>query len=147
MLERSGSRENTCYSPAFICQAWQLNPRWKGIQRPYSADDVARLRGSIHIEHTLAKLGAERFWSLLHRQPYVKALGAVTGNQAIQMVKAGLEAIYVSGWQVAADANTAGQVYPDQSLYPVDSVPNLLRRINRALLRADQICHADDQVG
>ncbi len=113
--------------------------RFRGIRRPYSPDDVARLRGSLHIEYTLARLGAERLWELLHSGDYVHALGAMTGNQAVQMVRAGLKAIYVSGWQVAADANTAGEMYPDQSLYPVDSVPELVRRINHALVRADQI--------
>ncbi len=117
---------------------WANNPRWKGIERPYTAEDVLRLRGSVQIEHTLARLGAERLWELLHTEPYVNALGAVTGNQAVQQVQAGLKAIYVSGWQVAADANNAGQMYPDQSLYPADSVPNLCRRINSALQRADQ---------
>src|SRR5882724_11444108 len=100
---------------AHLEQEWQSNPRWMGVARPYTAEDVMRLRGSIHIEHTLAKLGAERLWSLLHREPYVQALGAMTGNQAVQQVNAGLQAIYVSGWQVAADANDSGQMYPDQS--------------------------------
>ena len=104
---------------------WANNPRWKGVERPYTAEDVLRLRGSIHIEHSLARLGAERLWELLQSESYVNALGAVTGNQAVQQVQAGLKAIYVSGWQVAADANNAGQMYPDQSLYPADSVPNL----------------------
>jgi isocitrate lyase len=122
---------------------WKHNARWKGIERPYTAEDVLRLRGSVHIEHTLARLGAERLWNLLQLAPYVKALGALTGNQAVQQVQAGLKAIYVSGWQVAADANTAGQMYPDQSLYPADSVPNLCRRINSALQRADQVHHAE----
>jgi isocitrate lyase len=122
---------------------WTTNPRWSGISRPYSYEDVLRLRGSIHIEHTLARLGAERLWNLLHTDPYVAALGALTGNQAIEMVQAGLKAIYGSGWQVAADANTAGDVYPDQSLYPSDSAPALVKRINRALLRADQIESAE----
>ena len=125
---------------------WANNPRWSGIERPYTAEDVLRLRGSIHIEHTLARLGAERLWELLHTEPYVNALGAVTGNQAVQQVQAGLKAIYVSGWQVAADANNAGQMYPDQSLYPADSVPNLCRRINSALQRADQVHHAEGKV-
>jgi isocitrate lyase len=122
---------------------WQTNPRWSGIKRPYSQKDVEKLRGSVHIEHTLARLGSERLWKLLHAEPYVAALGAMTGHQAVQQVKAGLLAIYVSGWQVAADANDAGHTYPDQSLYPADSVPNLVRRINKALLRADQIHHAE----
>jgi isocitrate lyase len=127
--------------------AWKSEPRWKNVTRPYSADDVERLRGSVHIEHTLARLGAERLWSLLHSQPYVAALSAMTGSQAVQQVEAGLEAIYVSGWQVAADANVASQTYPDQSLYPADSVPHLVRRINNALLRSDQIHHAEGQNG
>src|SRR5580693_1684903 len=125
---------------------WATNLRWKGVQRPYTAEDVLRLRGSVHIEHTLARLGAERLWELLQTEPYVNALGAVTGNQAVQQVQAGLKAIYVSGWQVAADANNAGQMYPDQSLYPADSVPNLCRRINSALQRADQVHHAEGKV-
>jgi isocitrate lyase len=125
---------------------WAHNPRWKGVERPYAAADVLRLRGSIHVEHTLARHGAERLWELLQTEPYVNALGAVTGNQAVQQVQAGLKAIYVSGWQVAADANNAGQMYPDQSLYPADSVPNLCRRINSALQRADQIHHAEGKV-
>ncbi len=113
--------------------------RWKNITRPYSADDVMRLRGSVVVEHTLARLGSERLWEMLHRKPFVAGLGALTGGQAVQQVRAGLEAIYVSGWQVAADANLAGATYPDQSLYPANSVPNLVRRINAALHRADQI--------
>jgi isocitrate lyase len=124
---------------------WQTSPRWHGITRPYTQQDVNRLRGSFQIEHTIARHGAERLWSLLHNtaEPFIPALGAVTGNQAVQQVKAGLKAIYVSGWQVAADANNAGQMYPDQSLYPADSVPNLVRRINQSLQRADQIHHAE----
>jgi isocitrate lyase len=122
---------------------WDSNPRWAGITRPYSYDDVLRLRGTIQIEYTLARLGAERLWNLMHSDAYVPALGAITGNQAIEMVQAGLKAIYGSGWQVAADGNTAGDVYPDQSLYPCDSAPNLVKRINRALLRADQIESAE----
>jgi isocitrate lyase len=125
---------------------WANNPRWSGIERPYTAEDVLRLRGSVAIEHTLARLGAERLWELLQTEPYVNALGAVTGNQAVQQVQAGLKAIYVSGWQVAADANNAGQMYPDQSLYPADSVPNLCRRINSALQRADQVHHGEGKV-
>ncbi|HEV8200372.1 MAG TPA: isocitrate lyase [Candidatus Polarisedimenticolia bacterium] len=117
--------------------------RFAGILRPYSTKDVERLRGSIRIEHTLARLGSERLWSLLHDEPYVHALGAVTGNQAMQMVRAGLKAIYCSGWQVAADANIQGQTYPDQSLYPANSVPVLVRRLNQALQRADQVEHAE----
>ncbi|HXC86453.1 MAG TPA: isocitrate lyase [Candidatus Cybelea sp.] len=122
---------------------WDSNPRWAGITRSYSYDDVLRLRGTIQIEYTLARLGAERLWNLMHSDAYVPALGAITGNQAIEMVQAGLKAIYGSGWQVAADGNTAGDVYPDQSLYPCDSAPNLVKRINRALLRADQIESAE----
>jgi isocitrate lyase len=118
--------------------------RWEGIERPYGADDVARLRGSVQIEHTLARLGSERLWELLQSEPYVPTLGAMTGGQAVQMVKAGLQAIYVSGWQVAADANLSGHTYPDQSLYPVNSAPALVRRLNNALLRADQIECAED---
>jgi isocitrate lyase len=117
--------------------------RFEGITRPYTPADVEKLRGSIKVEHTLAKLGAERLWELLHTRPFVPALGALTGNQAVQQVRAGLEAIYISGWQVAADANTSGQMYPDQSLYPVDSVPALVRKINSALRRADQIDHSE----
>jgi isocitrate lyase len=122
-----------------IEQDWQTNARWKGISRPYSADEVVKLSGSVKIDYTLARLGANRFWDLLQREPYVSALGAMTGNQAIQQVQAGLKAIYLSGWQVAADANLAGQMYPDQSLYPADSVPAAVKKINNALLRADQI--------
>jgi isocitrate lyase len=119
--------------------------RWTGIERPYTDDDVSRLRGSVHVEHTLAKLGAERLWSLLNSEDYVAALGAMTGGQAVEMVKAGLKAIYVSGWQVAADANLSGETYPDQSLYPATSVPALVRRINNALRRADQIEWAEGE--
>jgi isocitrate lyase len=122
---------------------WLDNPRWRGIERPYGATEVVRLRGSVAIEHTLARRGAERLWAALHDQDLVNALGALTGNQAMQQVKAGLKSIYVSGWQVAADANEAGEMYPDQSLYPADSVPALVRRINKTLLRADQIHHAE----
>lgn len=122
---------------------WRDNPRWKGVTRPYSAEDVVRLRGTVHVEHSLAKRGAEKLWEKITTQPFVNALGALTGNMAMQQVKAGLEAIYLSGWQVAADANTSGSMYPDQSLYPVDSVPNVVKRINNALLRADQIEQAE----
>jgi isocitrate lyase len=117
--------------------------RFEGIVRPYAKADVERLRGSVKIEHTLAQMGARRLWELLHSEPFVPALGALTGNQAVQMVRAGLKAIYLSGWQVAADANTAGQMYPDQSLYPANSVPTVVRKINSSLLRADQIEHAE----
>ena len=128
-------------------ESWQSDKRWRGITRPYTANDVFRLRGSVLIEHTLARMGAERLWQLLHQEDYVPALGALTGNQAVQMVQAGLKAIYLSGWQVAADANDAAQTYPDQSLYPADSAANLVRRINNALLRADQIWHSQGKNG
>jgi isocitrate lyase len=118
---------------------WAENPRWKGIRRSYGAEEVIRLRGSIAIEHTLAKRGAEKLWSLLHSEPFVNALGALTGNQAMQQIKAGLKAVYLSGWQVAGDANSAGEMYPDQSLYPVNSVPQVVRRINNTFQRCDQI--------
>jgi isocitrate lyase len=130
-----------------ITTTWKTDPRWSGIERPYTPQDVDRLRGTIHVEHSLARHGAERLWQQMQSEPYVNALGAMTGNQAMQMVQAGLQAIYVSGWQVASDANTAGQIYPDQSLYPCDSVPNLVRRINNALLRADQIWHQEGRNG
>lgn len=126
---------------------WNHNPRWSGVERTYSTEDVRRLRGSLHIEHSLARHGAEKLWALLHEEPYIAALGAMTGGQAIQMVQAGLKAIYVSGWQVAGDANTAGQVYPDQSLYPCDSVPEMVRRINNALMRSDQISSQQGEKG
>jgi isocitrate lyase len=133
--------------PANLELDWRTNSRWEGITRPYSAEDVLRLRGSIHIEHTLARLGAERLWDLLQTEDYVATLGALTGNQAVQQVSAGLKAIYVSGWQAAADANDAGQMYPDQSLYPANSVPNLVRRMNQALTRADQVHHSEGKNG
>ncbi|WP_017733867.1 isocitrate lyase [Nafulsella turpanensis] len=122
-----------------LLEEWNTKPRWKGIERLYTAEEVVKLQGSYPIEHTLARLGAERLWNLLHTEEYVAGLGALTGNQAVQQVSAGLKAIYLSGWQVAADANLAGCMYPDQSLYPADSVPNVVRRINNALLRADQV--------
>ncbi|MEQ4576141.1 MAG: isocitrate lyase [Gammaproteobacteria bacterium] len=128
---------------ADIQREWDTHPRWKGITRNYSAEDVVRLRGTVHVEHSLARLGAEKLWRYLHEKDFVNALGALTGNQAMQQVKAGLNAIYLSGWQVAADANLAGQMYPDQSLYPADSVPAVVRRINNTLLRADQLHHAE----
>jgi isocitrate lyase len=130
-------------SAAQLEQSWKSDPRWAGVVRPYRGEDVLRLRGTVQEEHTLARIGAQRLWSLLHERDYVPALGALTGGQAVQSVKAGLEAIYLSGWQVAADANSAGQTYPDQSLYPVDSVPKVVRRINNALLRADRIEHSE----
>ena len=126
-----------------LLNSWKSDPRWKGITRPYSAQEVVHLRGSVNIEHTLARIGAERLWNLINTEPFVRALGALSGNQAVQMMQAGLKAIYLSGWQVAADANDAGQMYPDQSLYPVDSAPNLCRRLNNALIRADQISHME----
>jgi len=124
-------------------QDWETNPRWKGVERPYKPEDVVRLRGSVHIEHSLARLGAEKLWKYVHEKPFVNALGALTGNQAMQQVKAGLDAIYLSGWQVAGDANLAGEMYPDQSLYPANAVPHVVRRINNTLLRADQIHTAE----
>ncbi|MFN0178218.1 MAG: isocitrate lyase [Gemmatimonadales bacterium] len=145
-IERHPARES---GPAIVPEVakmhadWATDPRWAGIERPYRAEDVLRLRGSLRVEHTLARHGAERLWSLLHSEPYVHALGALTGNQAMQQVRAGLKAIYLSGWQVAADANIAGQMYPDQSLYPANSVPMVVKRINQALQRADQIEHAE----
>ena len=125
----------------------EQHSRWKGIVRPYRAADVERLRPSVQIEYTLARLGAKRLWNLLHTEHYVASLGALTGNQAVEQVQAGLKAIYVSGWQVAGDANLAGQMYPDQSLYPANSVPSLVRAINNAFLRADQICRSDGKPG
>jgi isocitrate lyase len=122
---------------------WATSPRWRGIEHTYSAEDVVRLRGTVQEEHTLARRGAERLWQLLQTEDYVAALGALTGNQAVQMIKAGLQAIYLSGWQVAADANLAGNTYPDQSLYPANSVPAVVRRINNALLRADEIAWSE----
>jgi isocitrate lyase len=130
-----------------IALDWASSPRWRDIARTYSAEDVVRLRGTIQEEHTLARRGAERLWQLLQAEDYVAALGALTGNQAVQMVKAGLQAIYLSGWQVAADANLAGHTYPDQSLYPANSVPAVVRRINNALLRADQIASSEGDGG
>ncbi|HNJ83426.1 MAG TPA: isocitrate lyase/phosphoenolpyruvate mutase family protein, partial [Piscinibacter sp.] len=118
---------------------WAENPRWKGIKRGYSAADVVRLRGSLPIEHTLAKRGSEKLWKLINTEPFINSLGALTGNQAMQQVKAGLKAIYLSGWQVAGDANSTGEMYPDQSLYAVDSVPKVVRRINNTFKRADEI--------
>lgn len=126
-----------------LLQDWATNPRWAGIERPYTAEDVVKLSGSVQIEYTLARLGAEKLWKKLNSEHYVAGLGALTGNQAIQEAQAGLQAIYLSGWQVAADANLAGEMYPDQSLYPADSVPAVVKRINKALLRADQIQHME----
>ena len=126
-----------------MSQAWENDLRWQGVHRDYSPEDVLRLRGSVDIEHSLARMGASKLWAALNEKPFIRALGALTGNQAMQMVKAGLEAIYLSGWQVAADANLSGQMYPDQSLYPANSVPHVVRRINQTLQRADQIHHAE----
>lgn len=128
---------------AQLQESWEMDSRWKGITRPYTAEDVIKLRGSVDIEHTLARRGSEKLWNLLHEEDYVNALGALTGNQAVQQVKAGLKAIYLSGWQVAADANLSGHMYPDQSLYPANSVPSVVKRINQALQRADQITHSE----
>ena len=130
-------------SIAGITKDWAENPRWKGISRPYSAADVDRLRGTLPIEHTLASHGAAKLWKSLQKEPFINSLGAMSGNQAMQQVRAGLKAIYLSGWQVAADANLSGEMYPDQSLYPANSVPSVVRRINSALMRADQIHHAE----
>ncbi len=127
---------------AQLTNGWKNNQRWEGIARPYSAEDVVRLRGTVQIEYTLARLGAERLWKLLRTEPFIRTLSALSGGQAVQQVQAGLKAIYLSGWQVAADMNGAGQTYPDQSMYPADSVPTLVRRLNNALQRADQIAHA-----
>ncbi len=142
-MNGNGKHTMKDYGAVALEADWQGNLRWRGIVRSYSAEDVIRLRGSIQIEYTLARMGAERLWNLLNADPYVSALGAMTGNQSVQQVKAGLKAIYLSGWQVAADANLAGQMYPDQSLYPVNSVPEVVRRINQALQRADQIHHTE----
>ncbi len=133
--------------PQVLEKDWETNPRWDGITREYSAADVLRLRGSIDIKYTLAEMGAERLWQLLTTEPFVNSLGALTGNQAVQQVRAGLKAIYLSGWQVAADANLAGHMYPDQSLYPSNSVPQVVKRINQALQRADQIDHMEGRSG
>ena len=133
--------------PKRIERDWETDPRWEGITREYTAEDVLRLRGSIDVEYTLAELGAERLWRLMQEEPYIHSLGALTGNQAVQQVRAGLKAIYLSGWQVAADANLAGHMYPDQSLYPSNSVPQVVKRINQALQRADQIDSVEGKNG
>jgi len=138
-LEGTGATSPFAGPAAQLRQQWQSDPRWRDTERSFTAEDVIRLRGTVAEEHTLARLGAERLWRLLHEEDYVNTLGALTGNQAVQQVRAGLKAIYLSGWQVAADANMAGQTYPDQSLYPANSVPQVVRRINNALQRADQI--------
>src|ERR1700686_952971 len=126
-----------------LANEWKSHPRWQGVTRGYRAEDVVRLRGTVQVEHTLARLGAEKLWRFLKERPFVSALGALTGNQAMQQVKAGLDAIYLSGWQVAGDANLSGHMYPDQSLYPADSVPHVVKRINNALQRADELHHAE----
>lgn len=133
----------TFKTAAELGKEWAEDPRWAGVTRPYTAEDVVRLRGTVPVEHTLARLGAEKLWRSIHEEDFVNALGALTGNQAMQQVKAGLKAIYLSGWQVAGDANLAGEMYPDQSLYPANSVPAVVARINRTLMRADQIHHAE----
>jgi isocitrate lyase len=140
-LEENAMSKETGTAKSF--EDWKTSPRWSAIERPYSLGDVERLQGSVIIEHTLARRGAEKLWALLQTEDFVPTLGALTGNQAVQQVKAGLKAIYLSGWQVAADANLAGQMYPDQSLYPANSVPAVVKRINQALQRADQISHAE----
>jgi len=142
-LNGNGKHSEERQQEAELAASWRDEQRWQGIRRPYSPADVLGLRGSLQIEHTLARVGAERLWELLHTEAFVNALGALTGNQAVQQVRAGLKAIYLSGWQVAADANLAGQMYPDQSLYPANSVPEVVSKINRALQRADQIQHSE----
>src|SRR6202048_132834 len=124
-------------------KSWRDSPRWRGIERAYRAEDVVRLRGTIDVEHSIARLTAEKLWRYVNEKPFVNALGALTGNQAMQQVKAGLDAIYLSGWQVAGDANLSGEMYPDQALYPGDWVPSVVRRINNTLRRADEIGHAE----
>jgi len=142
-MQQVNGSSSAAEQAARLSEEWAASPRWRSVTRTYSAADVIRLRGTVQEEHTLARLGAERLWRLLHERDYVHSLGAVTGNQAVQQVRAGLPAIYLSGWQVAADANLAGETYPDQSLYPANSVPQVVRRINNALLRADQISWAE----
>ena len=137
------SMRNVTQSVQDLQDLWDTDPRWQGVKRDYSAEEVMALRPSVHIEHSLARHGAERLWDLLHSEDYVNTFGALTGTQAVQMVRAGLQAIYLSGWQVAGDMNLAGQTYPDQSLYPANSVPAVVKRINNALTRADQISKLD----
>src|SRR6185436_13076766 len=136
---RSAAMNRREQEAAQLKRDWSENPRWAGVKRPYAPEEVVRLRGSLQVEHTLARQGAEKLWHMMHEKPFVHSLGALTGNQAVQQVKAGVPAIYLSGWQVAADANDSLQMYPDQSLYAVSSVPTVVRRINNALARADQI--------
>ncbi|WP_062210346.1 isocitrate lyase [Streptomyces sp. NBRC 109706] len=147
VITQAESSTATSQAAEALARRWATDPRWQGIERTYRAEDVTRLAGSVQEEHTLARRGAERLWRQLHESDYLHALGALTGGQAVQQVKAGLQAIYLSGWQVAADANQAGQTYPDQSLYPANSVPQVVRRINNALLRADQIATAEGDGG
>jgi isocitrate lyase len=148
MIENfEGIHMNSDLERARLKKDWTENPRWKGVTRPYSAEDVERLSGTVRVEYTLARRGAEKLWKMMGEQPFVRALGALTGNQAMQQVKAGVQAIYLSGWQVAADANNAGEMYPDQSLYPASSVPEVVKRINNALTRADQIHHSEGKDG
>jgi isocitrate lyase len=147
VVTSNGRYETDIETAAALAQDWTTTKRWRGIERPYGPGDVLRLRGSVTVEHTLARRGAEQLWKLLNGDGHVAALGALTGGQAVQMAKAGLEAIYLSGWQVAADANLSGQTYPDQSLYPANSVPTLVRRLNNALLRADQVEWAEGSRG
>ena len=135
------------YDHVALENEWSTSERWQGIKRGYTAEEVVKLRGSVEIKYTLAERGANRLWELLHTEQYIPALGAMTGCQAVQQVQAGLKAIYLSGWQVAADANLAGQMYPDQSLYPANSVPDVVRKINQALQRADQIDHSEGRNG
>src|ERR1700728_1400571 len=136
-------QQRTLASAEELRRYWHDSPRWRGITRAYTPEDVVRLRGTVPVEHSIARISAEKFWRYLNEKPLVNALGALTGNQAMQQVKAGLYAIYLSGWQVAGDANLAGEMYPDQSLYPADSVPAVVRRINNTLRRADEIDHAE----
>src|ERR1700749_3325703 len=143
---KGSTMESISQQAANLRESWETDRRWAGITRDYSAQDVIRLRGSVVEEHTLARRGANRLWELLQTEDAVRALGAITGSQAVQMVKAGLQAIYLSGWQVAADGNLAGQTYPDQSLYPANSVPQMVRRINNAMLRADQIAWSERSI-
>src|ERR1700748_3014250 len=140
---KGSTMESISQQAANLRESWETDRRWAGIKRDYTAEDVIRLRGSVVEEHTLARRGANRLWELLNTEDAVRALGAITGNQAVQMVKAGLQAIYLSGWQVAADGNLAGQTYPDQALYPANPVPQMVRRSNNAMLRADQIAWSE----
>jgi len=144
---KSASRQTAAVSASRLQDDWDSHPRWAGVKRGYNAEAVCRLRGSLHIEHTLAKRGADKLWEMMLERPYVNSLGALTGNQAMQQVKAGVPAIYLSGWQVAADGNDSLSMYPDQSLYSVSSVPSVVKRINNALIRADQIQHMEAQSG